>query len=539
MKRPSFQFYPGDWLSNKNLRRCTHHERGVWMDVMCLMHDNDEEYGILRWPLQDIAEAVKCSMDDLLALVRKGVMKGSQPNLAFGASFGVTLGSTEGSPPNANQATKGAASNSIVRVEYIFTPTHAGKKGEPVTLIPEQEGPIWYSSRMVLDEYVRNRRGSFGINGLESPNHPQNTGAYQHGKQPMPTLGDTNGASIGEQPKVGIGATKGATKGATPSSSSSSSSSHSYLNPLVSFGDLSKPEVSTGAVLVDDHIKSETSQAAQATGVIDVFAMEPENSEQGEDSGEIACPHQEIIDLYHEMLPTLSRIRKSSWSKGQSAVDLRTRWREGLEDGHRDGVNIEKFAFQTREQGLEAFAAFFRIVQQSPLLLGEVPGKDGSKGFMADLRWLIKRSNFEKTIQGNYLSRGESRNPQAFSADRPASRLGLKPGEVYDRFADFGSRSENEDPRPSDKRLIVFDGGIYLFGEDIVLMDATDDDLVAETIREYAEFGQIARVPVEKLPKKVRIMMRARLGGLVNDAPDDMTIDPDELPVFGAWEETV
>src|SRR5260364_174577 len=52
MKRPSFQFYPADWQANSNLRRCTHAEKGVWISVMCLMHDS-EEYGILRWTLKE------------------------------------------------------------------------------------------------------------------------------------------------------------------------------------------------------------------------------------------------------------------------------------------------------------------------------------------------------------------------------------------------------------------------------------------------------------------------------------------------------
>ena len=55
MKRPSFQFYPGDWQANSNLRRCTHEEKGVWLDVMCLLHDQ-EEYGVARWPLKEFCE---------------------------------------------------------------------------------------------------------------------------------------------------------------------------------------------------------------------------------------------------------------------------------------------------------------------------------------------------------------------------------------------------------------------------------------------------------------------------------------------------
>jgi hypothetical protein len=35
-KLPAFQFYPGDWSSNPNLKRCTFAERGIWLEVMCL-----------------------------------------------------------------------------------------------------------------------------------------------------------------------------------------------------------------------------------------------------------------------------------------------------------------------------------------------------------------------------------------------------------------------------------------------------------------------------------------------------------------------
>jgi hypothetical protein len=38
-KRPSFQFYPADWSANPNLKRCTFAEKGIWLEVMCLLHD--------------------------------------------------------------------------------------------------------------------------------------------------------------------------------------------------------------------------------------------------------------------------------------------------------------------------------------------------------------------------------------------------------------------------------------------------------------------------------------------------------------------
>jgi len=46
-KRPSFQFYPGDWLRSTDLRSCSVMARGLWMDMICLMHDGTP-YGYLK-----------------------------------------------------------------------------------------------------------------------------------------------------------------------------------------------------------------------------------------------------------------------------------------------------------------------------------------------------------------------------------------------------------------------------------------------------------------------------------------------------------
>ena len=47
MKRPSFQFYPGDWLRDTALRTCSVGARGLWIDMICLMHDGTP-YGYLK-----------------------------------------------------------------------------------------------------------------------------------------------------------------------------------------------------------------------------------------------------------------------------------------------------------------------------------------------------------------------------------------------------------------------------------------------------------------------------------------------------------
>lgn len=47
MKRPAFQFYPKDWRDETSLRLCSMAARGLWIDLMCLMH-SCENYGYLE-----------------------------------------------------------------------------------------------------------------------------------------------------------------------------------------------------------------------------------------------------------------------------------------------------------------------------------------------------------------------------------------------------------------------------------------------------------------------------------------------------------
>lgn len=47
MKRPSFQFYPADWLRDTALRTCSTGARGLWIDMICYMHEGSP-YGHLK-----------------------------------------------------------------------------------------------------------------------------------------------------------------------------------------------------------------------------------------------------------------------------------------------------------------------------------------------------------------------------------------------------------------------------------------------------------------------------------------------------------
>lgn len=93
------------------------------------------------------------------------------------------------------------------------------------------------------------------------------------------------------------------------------------------------------------------------------------------------CPHADIVELYHEILPSLAVVK--SWSDERQAM-LRKRWRE-----------------DPKRQSLDYWRRFFVHVSQSPFLMGKVLDRNG-RPFSADLEWLVRPTNFLKIIEGKY-----------------------------------------------------------------------------------------------------------------------------------------
>ncbi len=159
MKRPSFQFYPGDWRSDSALRRCTEAARGAWMDILCVLHDSNE-YGVCRWPLKDLQRASGVSAQSIRELVSVGVLKGSDSTVP----------------------------------EFVFTPRHGRVLGDPVTLIQPGPGPCWYSARMVRDEHVRLRKGD----PTRFPKPTMSAGTEENKSAPNPSPMPPFGEGLGD-----------------------------------------------------------------------------------------------------------------------------------------------------------------------------------------------------------------------------------------------------------------------------------------------------------------------------------------------------
>lgn len=93
------------------------------------------------------------------------------------------------------------------------------------------------------------------------------------------------------------------------------------------------------------------------------------------------CPHQRIIDLYHEVLPMCPQVR--DWTPAR-ATQLRARWNEDKE-----------------RQVLSYWQRLFEYVKTCDFLVG----KAGKEPFFADLEWITKSANFTKIREGKYENR--------------------------------------------------------------------------------------------------------------------------------------
>jgi len=91
-------------------------------------------------------------------------------------------------------------------------------------------------------------------------------------------------------------------------------------------------------------------------------------------------PVQKIVDLYHQMLPTLPRIEKVTPKR---AGYIRQRWREDL-------------------PALKNWENFYDYVSQSDFLMGKVQPTNGRKPFIANLEWITNQTNFAKILEEHY-----------------------------------------------------------------------------------------------------------------------------------------
>jgi hypothetical protein len=90
-KRPSFQFYPRDWLGDPAVRSVSRAARGMWIDMLCLMFESDRKgYLMLSGKpatLEQIACMTGCPADEASRLVSELEASGVFSRADDGAIF--------------------------------------------------------------------------------------------------------------------------------------------------------------------------------------------------------------------------------------------------------------------------------------------------------------------------------------------------------------------------------------------------------------------------------------------------------------------
>lgn len=124
---------------------------------------------------------------------------------------------------------------------------------------------------------------------------------------------------------------------------------------------------------------------------------QPSNTDINTDislSGSIqTIPFNKIIEAYELRLPNSPVVRRSLFVNGSSAKETKQRYQWVMSSKHERGPRAGQRLAETEEQAIEWFDKFFGYVAQSDFL---------AKKFQCNLKWLMKRENFEKVLSGQY-----------------------------------------------------------------------------------------------------------------------------------------
>jgi hypothetical protein len=187
---------------------------------------------------------------------------------------------------------------------------------------------------------------------------------HPHPREAESEIPDPDLGKAKDMPRHGLGSPKDSTSPSGSSGSSGSSFTQDLLSKDVFIQKADEDVDSADGALADAHPAVKKSKGKREA--------EPP-----------PCPHQAIIDLYHERLPMCPRVRE--WTRERQRL-LTVRWREDPD-----------------RQDLKWWDGYFSYVAESRFLTGRTkPNGSNSKPFVASLEWLIRPSNFTKVYEGQY-----------------------------------------------------------------------------------------------------------------------------------------
>ncbi|VCT41765.1 Uncharacterised protein [Burkholderia pseudomallei] len=176
-----------------------------------------------------------------------------------------------------------------------------------------------------------------------------------------------------------------------------------------------------------------------------------------ESANDLACPVDQIVAAYHELMPDNPRVKVLHDGRRKA---IAARWREASK------LDCKPFGYSTVEAGLNAWRAFFTVCAQSEFLTGKAQPKPGYKRFRADIDFLTSPQAFAKCLEGKYQQGAEEQQDGSWSASREgieakAAELGIVP-KVGESYSSLRDRCEAELRRPcQDRPSRATTGGRY------------------------------------------------------------------------------
>jgi DNA-binding Lrp family transcriptional regulator len=146
VKLPAFQFYPADWRKDPGVQSLSFHDRGVWFEILCLMHESDQRGRLLLngKPMPDEALARLLGLDKqtltktLSTLIDFGVASRDENGALVNRrmvrdenlrKIRQEAGKLGGNPNLLNQNTN---QNTTTQVKQIPTPSVASSSSAPI-----------------------------------------------------------------------------------------------------------------------------------------------------------------------------------------------------------------------------------------------------------------------------------------------------------------------------------------------------------------------------------------------------------------------
>lgn len=134
----------------------------------------------------------------------------------------------------------------------------------------------------------------------------------------------------------------------------------------------------TTSVLPEQKSGTEHGAGAPVDASADAPPTEKGKPTSGKPSGPTPAEQRAVVAAYHETLPELAPVLASRWTNSNRQKLLIARWRESAEYRHP-----------------EWWREFFEVVRENDWWMGR---DDASKGWRANLEWLLKRQNFDKVL---------------------------------------------------------------------------------------------------------------------------------------------